>query len=227
MESGFAFEETYLPGDDATRMLYRSPEMWRVAPGNGHAHAPGEHFSYSSGDTNLASWLWQRSLDRPYTAWLRQEFTRPLGLSRLTSEHDASGVQVGSSYTYMTARDWLKVGEFWLDAWHGRSPLLSRAWMREATRPRASAVHGNYGRGFWLNAKGMDFPALPRNLFYASGHSGQFVVVFPDQEIVVVRLGLTPTGTSTGLAALLEGVLATLPRTPAQDPAADAPPAGR
>jgi CubicO group peptidase (beta-lactamase class C family) len=227
MESGFEFEETYFPGDDATRMLYRSPAMWRVAPGNGHMHAPGEHFSYSSGDTNLASWLWQQSLDRPYTDWLQQEFAGPLGLTQMTSEHDASGVQVGSSYTYMTARDWAAVGQFWLDAWHGRSELLSQAWMRAATVPRAAAVRGNYGRGFWLNAKGMDFPALPRNLFYASGHNGQYTVVFPDQELVVVRLGLSSGGGAAGLTQLLEGVFTTVTDRPVPDRHVAALPASR
>ena len=149
MESGLEFEETYFPGDDATRMLYRSAAMWQIAPGNGQLHTPGEHFSYSSGDTNFASYLWQSSLELPYDQWVQQEFAEPLRLYSLTAEHDATGVQVGSSYTYMTATDWLAVGEFWLRAWQARSPLLSRAWMRAATTPRPAAVEGNYGRGFW------------------------------------------------------------------------------
>jgi CubicO group peptidase (beta-lactamase class C family) len=218
MESGFAFEETYFPGDDATRMLYRSPAMWRIAPGNGHRHAPGVHFSYSSGDTNLASYVWQASLDRPYHQWIEEEFRKPLKLWSLTAEHDATGVQVGSSYTYMTATDWLAVGEFWLRARHAASPLLSQAWMRAATTPRPAAARGNYGRGFWLNAKGLDFPGLPRDMFYASGHNGQYVVVFPAHELVVVRLGLSRNGRASGIRELLAGVLTHLPEEPAPAP---------
>ena len=215
MESGLDFEETYFPGDDATRMLYRSPAMWQVAPGNGHRHAPGEHFSYSSGDTNFASFLWQSSLELPYDQWVQQEFADPLRLYSLTAEHDATGVQVGSSYSYMTATDWLAVGEFWLRAWQARSPLLSQAWMRAATTPRAAASRGEYGRGFWLNARGADFPELPRDMFMASGHNGQYVVVFPQQEVVVVRLGLSSSERSSGLGVLLRGVLNHLPSGPA------------
>ncbi|MBE9540574.1 MAG: serine hydrolase [Proteobacteria bacterium] len=67
MESGFEFVETYDPGDDATQMLYNSSAMWRAAPENGHEYPPGEHFSYSSGDANLAAFLWQGSLEgEPY-----------------------------------------------------------------------------------------------------------------------------------------------------------------
>ncbi|MEE4190688.1 MAG: serine hydrolase [Halieaceae bacterium] len=224
MESGLDFEETYFPGDDATRMLYRSSAMWAVAPANGHRHPPGRHFSYSSGDTNLASLVWQLSIPGPYHEWLQGYFVAPLGLESMTSEHDAVGVQVGSSYTYMTARDWARVGQFWLDAWREGSELLPDGWMREATTPRPSATMGNYGRGFWLNAQGMDFPGLPRNLFYASGHNGQYVVVFPDEEVVVVRLGLSSGSAASGITPLLEGVLATLP---APDPLAAAQPSGQ
>lgn len=224
MESGLDFEETYFPGDDATRMLYRSSAMWTVAPGNGHRYPPGEFFSYSSGDTNLASWVWQQSLDRPYNEWLQEHFANQLALFGLTSEHDASGVQVGSSYTYMRAQEWARVGRFWLRAWHDGSELLPDNWMREATTPRPSARDGQYGRGFWLNAQGRDFPELPRNMFYASGHNGQFVVMFPDEDVVVVRLGLSSSFAATGLNELLKGVLATLP---APDPLAAAQPSGQ
>jgi CubicO group peptidase (beta-lactamase class C family) len=192
MESGLDFEETYFPGDDATRMLYRSPAMWRVAPGNGHRYGPGEFFSYSSGDTNLAAMLWSRSLGgRSYTGWIRSEFVEPLGLEGVTSEADSSGVQVGSSYTHMPARSWAKVGQFWLDAWHGRSDHLSREWMRDSVTPRSANTGGDYGRGFWLNTRGDAFPGLPTNLFYASGHNSQYVMVLPEQELVLVRLGLS------------------------------------
>ena len=204
MESGFDFEEDYSPGHDATRMLDRSPAMWRVAPATGHRHAPGSHFIYSSGDTNLAAYLWQKSLDGdPYPRWLAREFAGPLGLMAMVAEPDASGVQVGSSYAYMTARDWLRVGQFWLDAWHDRGSLLPPGWQQESTRPRPSDDLGRYGRGFWLNTGGVAFPGLPDELFYASGNAGQAVVVLPQQELVVVRLGLTATDVTAGLHQLL------------------------
>ncbi|MEP5763561.1 MAG: serine hydrolase [Halieaceae bacterium] len=212
MESGFDFEETYLPGDDATQMLYRSPAMWRVAPGTGQRHAPGEHFNYSSGDTNLAAWLWTHSLQgEAYIRWIGSNFSGPLGLSPYAHERDASGIQVGSSYSYMTAIGWARVGRFWLDAYHGRSELLSQEWMQASVTPRPANTHGNYGRGFWLNTQAYDFPELPRKLFYASGHNGQYVAVFPDQELVVVRLGLASSFELNGVAELLQGVLANLP----------------
>ncbi|TXS95118.1 serine hydrolase [Parahaliea aestuarii] len=210
MESGLDFEETYAPGDDATRMLYRSPAAWATAPATGQAYAPGQQFSYSSGDTNLAALIWLQSLKGDdYRAWLYREMSQPLELF-MVAEADASGVQVASSYTYMSGRDWLRIGQLWLNAWHGRSALLSQAWQRAAVTPRSSSADGGYGRGFWLNTDGVSFSDLPPSLFYASGNSGQAVVVLPRQELVVVRLGLTANGVDSGLEDLLEGVVATI-----------------
>jgi len=208
MESGFEFVETYDPGDDATQMLYNSSAMWRAAPGNGHEYPPGEHFSYSSGDANLAAFLWQSSLaGEPYYRWLEANFSGPLGLSSITAEPDASGVQVGSSYTYMTARDWLRVGQFWLDAWHDRTDILPGGWQREATQPSPSNWQGNYGLSFWLNTEGSQFPSLPKSMFNAGGNAGQRVMVFPDQELVIVRLGLTQSGVDQGVESFARRVL--------------------
>ena len=206
MESGLDFEEEYGPGSDVTRMLYEAPAMWAVPAGVGPAVAPGQRFAYSSGDTVLASYLWQQSLDRPYSQWIREEFSTPLDLATLVAEADASGVQVGSSYAYLTARDWLRVGQLWLDAWHGRSPLLSQEWLRASVQPRDSDPRGRYGRGFWLNTDGVTFAGLPENLFYASGNSGQSVVVIPEWEMVVVRLGLTQAGVDSGTGEFLRRI---------------------
>lgn len=208
MRSGFDFEERYGPGSDATNMLYRERAMWQSAPRTGHARAPGEQFNYSSGDANLTAYLWQSALPvDAYEEWLAAAFSLPLGLSSLVAEADASGVQVGSSYAFLSARDWLAVGQLWLDAWHGRSPLLTQEWQRAAVRPEPRGEGGGYGRSFWLNTAGAAFPGLPETLFYAGGNAGQYVLVLPEEELVVVRLGLSDATADTGVQALLDAVI--------------------
>ncbi|MEO0437870.1 MAG: serine hydrolase [Pseudomonadota bacterium] len=204
MESGIGFEERYGPGSDATRMLYQSKAMWRTVASSKQARVPGSHFSYSSGDTVLASYFWQRSLAQSYPDWIRQNFSEPLGIRSLVAEADASGMQVGSSYAYMTARDWLRVGALWLDAWHGRSAQLSKEWLRSSVSARDSDPSGRYGRGFWLNTNGVRHPGLPENLFAASGNAGQSITVLPEWNIVVVRLGLSSPGVDLGMTQFLQ-----------------------
>jgi CubicO group peptidase (beta-lactamase class C family) len=211
MTTGFDFSERYFPGDDVTDMLYRKTAMWLSAPQRGHAYSPGEQFAYSSGDINTASMMWQQSLaGQPYAEWVREHFSAPLKLREVILEPDATGVQVGSSYAYLTARDWARMGQLWLDAWHGRSEVISAEWQRLAVTPGTAKNSEIYGLGFWLNTGHRAFPNAPENTFHAGGNSGQFVVVIPERELVVVRLGLTLNESRADMDALLADVLAAL-----------------
>ena len=211
MTTGFDFSERYFPGDDVTDMLYRQPGMWRSAPDTGHAFLPGEQWAYSSGDINTASLMWQQSLQgEPYPDWIRTHFSHPLAMDEVVLEPDASGVQVGSSYAYLTPRDWARMGQLWLDAWHGRSEVISAAWQRLAVTPGTAKGGEIYGLGFWLNTGHRAFPSAPENTFHAGGNSGQFVVVMPERELVVVRLGLTLNESRADMDALLADVLTAL-----------------
>jgi CubicO group peptidase (beta-lactamase class C family) len=211
MTTGFDFSERYFPGDDVTDMLYRQAGMWRSAPNTGHAFPPGEQWAYSSGDINTASLMWQQSLQgEPYPDWIRTHFSQPLALTEIVLEPDASGVQVGSSYAYLTPRDWARMGQLWLDAWHGRSEVISREWQRLAVTPGTAKGGEIYGLGFWLNTGHRAFPSAPENTFHAGGNSGQFVVVMPERELVVVRLGLTLNESRADMDVLLADVLAAL-----------------
>ena len=211
MTTGFDFSEQYFPGDDVTDMLYREAGMWRSAPDTGHAFPPGEQWAYSSGDINTASLMWQQSLQgEPYPDWIHSRFSKPLALDQIVLEPDASGVQVGSSYAYLTPRDWARMGQLWLDAWHGRSEVISQAWQRLAVTPGTAKGGEIYGLGFWLNTDHRAFPSSPENTFHAGGNSGQFVVVIPDKELVVVRLGLTLNESRADMNALLADILAAL-----------------
>ncbi len=209
MASGLDFDERYLPGDDVTEMLYGGVPMWQVPLAQGHRVAPGQEFVYSSGDTNVVSYLWQASLEgEPYADWIDREVNQRLGLDNPLLEPDISGVQVGSSFAYLTARDWAKYGQWWLDAWHGRDAVLSSDWQRLAAAPSATADF--YGLSFWLNTHLRDYPGLPENTFHAGGNSGQFVIVVPDAEIVIVRLGLTLDESAVALAEPLADIYAEL-----------------
>lgn len=221
MSSGLEFSEVYEPGSDATRMLFMEPSAGLFAAEAGLAYPPGTHWYYSSGTTNiLARIVFEATggnVDAMYT-FLHRRLLQPVGLHSMVIEPDASGTPVGSSFTYATARDWARLGQFWLQdgTWDGQR-ILPEGWMEWSASPAPAAPRGEYGAQFWLDA-GRDgqhrsWPDLPGNLFIANGFNGQSVVVFPDQEIVVVRLGLT-TDDSFSLGDLLHGVFAALTNRP-------------
>ncbi len=212
MASGLDFDERYLPGDDVTEMLYGGVPMWQIPLAQGHRVDPGQEFVYSSGDTNVVSYLWQASLEgEAYVDWIDREVNQRLGLDNPLLEPDISGVQVGSSFAYLTARDWAKYGQWWLDAWHGRDAALSSDWQQRAAAPSATADF--YGLSFWLNTRFRDYPGWPDNTFHAGGNSGQFVIVAPEAELVIVRLGLTLDESAVALAEPLAKIYAELTRS--------------
>ena len=70
-------------------------------------------------------------------------------------------------------------------------------------------------RSFWLNTGGAAFPGQPESLFYAGGNAGQYVLVVPEEELVIVRLGLTDEPrVQPGIGALLAGVREALGEAP-------------
>jgi CubicO group peptidase (beta-lactamase class C family) len=219
MSSGLEFEEVYEPGSDATNMLFTAYSAAAYAAAAPLGHEPGTHWAYSSGTTNILARIFRDSVGDSLAAthdFARDRLFEPLGITSMVLEPDASGSPVGSSFSYATARDWARLGQFWLQdgQWNGQR-LLPQGWMQWSTSPAPAAEMGQYGAQFWLNA-GVDgehrsFPDLPASMYFAHGFNSQIVAVFPEQELVVVRLGFT-TDESWDDNAFLSSVLTALGR---------------
>lgn len=41
---------------------------------------------------------------------------------------------------------------------------------------------------------GSDYPDVPRDMYYCSGHYGQYIYIIPSKELVIVRTGFTKNG---------------------------------
>lgn len=203
MSSGLEFNEDYGDVTDVTRMLYLEPDMAAFAAAKPLIGEVGSIFSYSSGTPAVLSRLWQDRVGGDAPQWPRAKLFTPIGMTSAVLEMDARGTFVGSSYLYATARDWARFGQFLLQdgVWNGRAILPPGfvAWMREA----APASNGKYGRGLlWLRGPEGNLPpdidpdaglGLPEDTYWLEGHDGQSVAVIPSKQLVVVRMGLTPS----------------------------------
>ncbi|MBL7647409.1 MAG: serine hydrolase [Candidatus Hydrogenedentes bacterium] len=202
MSSGLAFNESYMnPYGDVLRMLFREGDFAGYAVKQPLAAAPGTVWSYSSGTTNLLCRIIRQRVggsDGDYFNFPRTALFGKLGMTSAILEPDASGTFAGSSYAYATARDWARFGQFFLQdgVWNGER-LLPEGWVKYSTTPAPGAPQGKYGAHWWLNTgepehpDNRTFPSLPPDLYYASGHEGQYVVIVPSRSAVIVRLGVT------------------------------------
>ncbi|RUV08639.1 class C beta-lactamase-related serine hydrolase [Mesorhizobium sp. M7A.T.Ca.TU.009.01.3.1] len=201
MSSGLEFNEDYGDVADVTRMLYLEPDMAGFAESKPLAAEVGKQFSYSSGTAVMLSRLWQDAGGDKAKAltWPRTALFEPLGMHSAVLETDEQGTFVGSSYLYATAHDWARFGQFLLQGgvWNGNQILPTGFvdWMREPAS--ASKV---YGKGqLWIEAPGDEenpgagvAAGLPKDTYWMEGHDGQTVAIIPSEQLVVVRLGLTP-----------------------------------
>ena len=199
MTDGLGFSEEYNPGDDATAMLFTEASASDYVLQKSLAHPPGTFFNYSSGTANLLARLHMEILGGPqaayddYVANIRDVFA----FQHAVYETDATGVFVGSSYLYASARDWARLGQFMLNGGeiNGRR-LVSPHWPELATSPNNSTNDPAYGYQFWLNRGGerLRWPSLPEDAFAAQGNRQQYLMIIPSLQLVIVRLGWTAGG---------------------------------
>ncbi len=200
MSSGLAFDEHYGAVNEVSRMLFTASDAGAFAARSRLASAPGRVWSYSSGTSNLLARILRDLFGKDLAALVRFSRERlfdPVGMTSAFFETDASGTFIGSSFAFATARDWARFGELHLrdGVWNGRR-ILPPGWVTYVTTPTPEAPERRYGAHWWLNAGDRDdpsrapWPSMPRDAYAARGHSGQWVVVVPSSELVVVRLGL-------------------------------------
>ncbi len=200
MSSGLEFNETYVPGSDSTRMLFVEPSASDYAMQSPLAHPPGSHFSYSSGTANLLARLFADKVGADWLSYVQQRVYEPLALTRFHLEPDPSGVFVGSSYVFGSARDWARLGQVMIAGGELNGyRLVSEDWVKRASSPNGSDNDPRYGYQFWLNGGGeqLRWSNLPVDAYAMTGNRGQVVMMIPSLQMVIVRLGWTSTRYNT------------------------------
>jgi len=213
MSSGLAFVEDYSPEhpSDVIEMLFGGgqDDMAAFAASFPLAHPPGSFFCYSSGTTNIIAGCAARALgaDGPaFEAFMRQRLFGPLGMTSADPRFDAAGTFIGSSYCFATPRDFARFGLLYLrgGVWEGRR-LLPEGWVDYARTPTfqqpGGEIDGPYGAHWWLDLAG-------EGSFSANGYDGQYIVICPDRDLIIVRHGATPIALQPDLKAWVKALAA-------------------
>jgi CubicO group peptidase (beta-lactamase class C family) len=210
------------PFDPAARMLFVEHDMAAFAERAPLAYAPGTHWNYTDPNTLLLSRIVRDAAggDAAGTyAFIHRELFDKLGMQHACLEFDAAGTPVGSSHLWAPARDWARLGLLYLhDGRAGGERILPPGWVAYSARPTPGAEYVGYAAGFWTN-RGSGYGAryriaagIPADAFMARGTYGQYVLVIPSQDLVIVRLGpaWTARGDMDAVARLTREVIATL-----------------
>jgi CubicO group peptidase (beta-lactamase class C family) len=204
-------EAKSIADSDASRKLF-GPGRFDVAgycAGLPLIHQPGTHWNYNScGIALIADALTRAIVAEPADAkarraammqWMRASLFDVIGM-KAQPEFDAAGLYYGSALIYASARDFAKFGLLYLrdGMWEGQR-VLPQGWVDFARTPGPGSNANMYGAGWWVAPSEGDGRPYAwhmdtesgRDSFSAEGFEGQFTLIVPSKNLIVVRMGLT------------------------------------
>jgi CubicO group peptidase (beta-lactamase class C family) len=200
MSSGLA-----LRGSEAYAVYFGGADALAEITGAPLEAEPGSRWHYANRDTLLLVRSMRHVLgdDAAYWTFPYRALLHRIGMRSTVAELEWGGNFVLSSQVFTTARDLARFGLLYLNdgVWNGER-ILPEGWVaytreRAPARPTGLAalwryrVLGlmGYGAQFWLLG---GLPFVPDDAYAAMGSRGQFVLIVPSRELVVVRTGLDP-----------------------------------
>ena len=159
------------------------------------SHAPGTFWYYNNWDFNVAGAILRRATGEDTFAAVGQYLARPVGMEDFVPEdgryvYDKSTDHPAYPMRF-TARDLARFGWLYLNGgtWRDQQ-VIPAEWIRESTRSYSNTDRGTgYGYMWWVAKRGIQFRTdVGRGAFSARGNGGQYIIVAPEQRIVVVHL---------------------------------------
>jgi len=198
MSSGLPFDDGTYPIADPRNDefgLFTSADPVNFTLGRSLFAEPGTTFKYNSGTTVVLGEIVKRATSQPLPQFAEQYLFKPLQISsyRWVGLMNAKQTTFASGGLYLTPRSMAKFGQLYLQngIWNGRR-VLSEAWVRNSTMPIVSVNEGKknfqffgYGYQWWIGK----FTSRNLDCFAAQGWGGQFIVVIPARQMVVVLTG--------------------------------------
>ncbi|MBN1387838.1 MAG: serine hydrolase [Bacteroidales bacterium] len=210
MQSGLEWNEDYGNRSDITVMLHCEPDFAEYAYSMTLEYDPDIHWNYSCGAANIVSYILRKQFDTDdtYYAFPHEKLFYKIGITDAIFEPDESGTLVGSSYLYMTARDYARFALLFIqDGIFDGYQILPEGWV-DYTTTSASGSNGEYGSFFWLNEEGR-YESAPEDMYWCRGHDGQRIFIIPSLDLITVVLGYSPDD-SMDFNKLLADIIATL-----------------
>ncbi|MFH0865614.1 MAG: serine hydrolase [Bacteroidota bacterium] len=191
MSAGFDWEESYNDPFSLTAKSYFGSELIDIIINLNIIEEPGIHFNYQSCNTLVLAYILERSTGEKLSDFASEKLWKPLGAkhSALWSLDAEDGFEKAFCCFNSNAHDFSRIGLLALHngKWNGKQ-IVSETYIKESASAAPLTDYNfipvtSYGYSWWrAKAMGADF-------FYARGILGQFIIVLPVQNMVIVRLG--------------------------------------
>lgn len=186
MASGLSWDEKYYSPFSIVTRAYFDDNLKELILGLTIKDKPGQEFRYLSGATQLLAMCIEKATGTYLSNYVSEHFWKPMG-----AENDAlwqldeadTGIEKAYCCIASTARDFARFGKLYKQkgVWNGKQ-ILAPSFVEKSLQPRFSNCP-EYGYGWWLHQ------INGRKIYYMRGHLGQFVIVLPEDDVIIVRLG--------------------------------------
>ncbi|MGB0176695.1 MAG: serine hydrolase domain-containing protein [Owenweeksia sp.] len=197
MTAGLQWNEDYHDPFDITAKAYYGPDIEKLMLNEVPVVSPpGEVWEYQSGATQLLGLVVSRATKQSLSAFASEMLWRPMQAEHAAKWHldHADGMELAYCCFNSNARDFARFGKLLLNhgRWNGQQ-IIDSAFVEMATH--GDAVE-HYGYSFWV-----DTDDHLTHVYHMRGFHGQYVIVIPEKDLIIVRLGhhrLEKTDAHTG-----------------------------
>ncbi|MDR2497826.1 MAG: beta-lactamase family protein [Tannerellaceae bacterium] len=179
-------------GQNPAPEFYLSDENWvRSFLATPIVDKPGTVFTYNSYATYMLSAIIQKLAGQSMFDYLKPRLFEPLQIKNAVWETGAQNMSAGGWGMRIRTEDMAKLGQFYLQKgwWNGKQ-ILRKEWIREATMPkifqRDSLSYDEQMYDNWVQGYGYQIWMCINNAYRADGANGQFIIVMPDEDAVVI-----------------------------------------
>lgn len=185
MASGLNWNENYYNPFGMTARAYFDEDINDLILNLEVTETPGEEFKYLSGNTQLLAMVITKATKKSLSGYLSDSFWKPLGMQHdaLWQLDQANGMEKAYCCISSNARDFARFGKLYKNhgKWEGEQ-ILDSAFVAKSIKPRFKGSP-QYGYGLWLSDH------RDKDIFYLRGVLGQYVIVIPEDNLIIVRLG--------------------------------------
>jgi CubicO group peptidase (beta-lactamase class C family) len=190
MSSGTDFKESYANPLSVTTELYYGSDVYKTATSVKMLHKPGTLHKYKSGDTQLLGLILAKATGKSLADYASEKLWQPLGAVHpaLWSKDNEKGYEKAYCCFNSNAKDFARIGKLMLDSGkhNGVQIIDSTYW---ANSIKACGILNDkgetcnyYGYQWWIDPE-------HKEVFYARGILGQYIICIPSKNLIVVRLG--------------------------------------
>ena len=223
MSSGLDFDNfglspstSYSAANEHFRIYFDALDVFAHSVNQPLRFEPGTVMRYRNSDPLSLMQIAKLKTGSSFLSFPQRQLFDQIGARSFVLETDAWGNFIITGFDYGGSRDWARLGLLHLQngMWQGKR-ILPANWAQFVSTPAPGDASRGYGGLWWLN-RGGSMRRVPEDAYWAAGYMGQYTMVIPSRELVIVRQGPSPGGDGPYMDELVGRILDAIRRPQSQ-----------